>query len=54
MALLWDKVGLGHNGERTSDGGRTVLLVNMGYEYIPGPEWASFLEEQDRLREERK
>jgi hypothetical protein len=36
-------VGLGHNGERTPDGGRTVLLVNLGYEYIPGPEWEKFL-----------
>jgi len=43
LAVLWDKVGLGHNGERTPDGGRTVLLVNLGYEYIPGPEWEKFL-----------
>jgi hypothetical protein len=54
IARVWDKVGLGHNGQRTSDGGRTVLRVNLGFEYIPGPEWARFLEEQQRLRAERE
>jgi hypothetical protein len=54
IALLWGKVGLGHNGQRTSDGGQVVLLVNLGYEYIHGPDWASFLEEQQRLLTERE
>lgn len=49
LALVWDKIGLGHNGQRLSDGGRTVLLVNMGYEYIPGAQWGSFLGEQAEL-----
>jgi hypothetical protein len=49
LGILWDKVGLGHNGERISDGGRTVLRVNLGYEYIPGSEWERFLEEQKQL-----
>jgi len=53
LAVLWDKVGLGHNGERTPDGGRTVLLVNLGYEYIPGPEWEKFVDEQQWLIAER-
>ena len=26
LALCWDKVGLGHNGERLPDGGHTVLF----------------------------
>jgi hypothetical protein len=49
LAICWDKVGLGHNGQRLSDGGRFVLLVNMGYEYIPGPKWKEFLDEQEKL-----
>ena len=49
LALCWDKVGLGHNGERLGDGGRTVLLVHMGYEYIPGEKWLDFLNEQEKL-----
>jgi hypothetical protein len=49
LALCWDKVGLGHNGQRLSDGGRSVLLVNLGYEYIPGPKWKEFLQEQEQL-----
>lgn len=53
LALCWDKVGLGHNGQR-SDGGRTVLFVNMGYEYIAGAKWQEFLEEQEKLLADRK
>jgi hypothetical protein len=30
-------------------GGRTVLLVNLGYEYIEGAKWEEFLQEQQRL-----
>jgi len=54
LALCWDKVGLGHNGQRNSDGGHTVLFVNMGYEYIEGSKWQEFLEEQERLLTDRK
>jgi hypothetical protein len=54
LALCWDKVGLGHNGERLSDGGRTVLFVNLGYEYIAGARWQEFLEEQEALLADRK
>jgi hypothetical protein len=54
IALLWDKAGLGHFGERDSDGGRTVLLVNLGYEYIAGAEWTKFLAEQESLLAERE
>jgi hypothetical protein len=49
LALCWDKVGLGHNGQRLSDGGRTVLFVIMAYEYIEGANWEGFLQEQQRL-----
>jgi hypothetical protein len=50
LALFWDKAGLGHNGQRLSDGGHFVGLVNGTIDYVPGDRWAAFLEEQDRLR----
>lgn len=53
LALCWDKVGLGHIGQRLSDGGHTVLFVNLGYEYIEGAKWEEFLQEQRRLLKER-
>ena len=53
LALCWDKVGLGHFGERLSDGDRRVLLVNLGHKYIEGSKWQDFLEEQKKLMEER-
>jgi hypothetical protein len=54
LALCWDKVGLGHNGQRLADGGHEVLIVNMGIEYIPGSRWQEFLQEQDKLLAKRK
>lgn len=53
LALCWDKVGLGHNGQRLSDGGRTVLFVGCRQEYIPGAKWEAFLAEQKTLLEAR-
>jgi hypothetical protein len=50
LALLWDKVGgLGHHGERVSDGGHYVVLVGGQTEHIPGDQGATFLQEQERL-----
>jgi hypothetical protein len=54
IGLCWDKVGLGHNGQRLSDGGRTVLFVNRGSAYIAGARWPAFLEEQEKLLANRK
>jgi hypothetical protein len=54
LALFWDKVGLGHWGERLSDGGRTVYFVDGDHEYIPGAKWQEFLREQEKLLAERK
>jgi hypothetical protein len=54
LALCWDKIGLGHNGERLSDGGHEVLFVHMGIEYIPGAKWPEFLKEQEKLLAQRK
>lgn len=53
FALCWDKVGLGHNGQRFAKGGHTVLFINLRYEYIEGSKWETFLEEQKVLWEER-
>lgn len=50
LALFWDKVGLGHNGERLSGGGHMVCFVDCHVEYIPGRQWQAFLAEQERLR----
>lgn len=49
LALLWDKARLGHNGERTSDGGTAVLFVDMGYEQVTESEWEAFMAEQAAL-----
>jgi hypothetical protein len=55
LALFWDKEGLGHNGERLSQGGHIVTFVNSTREYIPAARWDAFLEEQKKLlTEERK
>jgi hypothetical protein len=48
LALVWDKVGLGHNGQRLAGGGHSVWR-NYGEEVIPDSEWPKFLEEQERL-----
>lgn len=53
LALFWDKIGLGHNGERLPKGGRYVYSVNFVCNYIEGSKWGDFLEEQRRLLEER-
>ena len=46
LALVWDKVGLGHNGQRLPDGGHSVLLLCGQEEVIPGSQWEAFLAEQ--------
>lgn len=48
LALVWNKAGLGHNGQRTSDSGREVIRIGYS-EYIPGPRWPAFLQEQQEL-----
>ena len=53
LALWWDKVGLGHNGQRRSDGGHTVYYINLQNEYIKASKWEGFLQEQERLIKER-
>lgn len=49
LALVWCKEPLGHNGERTKDGGRQVVFVGGDIEWISGAKWPAFLEEQKAL-----
>lgn len=53
LALFWDKVGLGHHGERLPDGGRTVFFVGGRSEYVEGARWEEFLREQQALLKDR-
>lgn len=53
LAIFWDKVGLGHNGQRLSRAGHTVLFVAGDRRFIPESDWPAFLSEQHRLLEER-
>lgn len=49
IAILWDKVGLGHNGERLPQGDHDVLFVSGHTERITGDRWQAFLKEQEKL-----
>jgi len=49
LALVWDKVGLGHDGQRLPEGGHSVWRLHGPEEVIPGSKWQEFLEEQARL-----
>lgn len=53
IALLYCKQPLGHNGNKTKDGGRQVVFVGRGIEWISGSKWPSFLEEQKELLSKR-
>ena len=53
IAVFWDKVGLGHNGERLSVPGHTVFYLNSSHDFIPESQWPAFLEEQKLLHEQR-
>jgi hypothetical protein len=54
LALAWDKVGLGHNGERMAGGGHMVIFVSGIRDHIHEAEWATFLCEQKELLRARK
>jgi hypothetical protein len=53
LALLWCKMPLGHNGQRTKDGGRQVVFIGKGIEWVSGDKWPAFLSEQKALLEHR-
>lgn len=54
LALLWDKVGLDHNGRLLPHGGHQVLFVDLDSRYVPEAEWADFLKHQAELLATRK
>jgi hypothetical protein len=49
LAIFWDKVGLGHNGQRLRHGGHSVAFVGGEFAVISAQEWPQFLEEQEKL-----
>jgi len=49
LALVWDKVGLGHNGQRLPHGGHSVCRRDGSEEVVPESEWQQFLDEQAQL-----
>ena len=49
LALVWDKVGLGHNGQRLQNGGHYVIFVNCDIKYITGKHWNDFEDLQEIL-----
>lgn len=48
LALVWDKVGLGHNGEYRG-GGHSIWRRGGFEEFIPASEWPNFLKQQQEL-----
>lgn len=48
LALVWDKVGLGHNGEDRG-GGHSVWFLHGPEEVIPASKWPDFLKRQEEL-----
>ena len=53
LAIFWDKIGLGHNGQRLSHPGHTALFVGGDRRFIPESDWQTFLSEQARLLQQR-
>jgi hypothetical protein len=53
LAILYCKHALGHNGQRTKDGGRQVVFVGGEIKWISGEKWPAFLEEQKGLLSKR-
>jgi hypothetical protein len=53
LAIFWDKVGLGHFGQRLKDGGHSVVFVGGQFDHISAQNWPQFLEEQEKLRASR-
>lgn len=51
IALIWDKVGLGHDGQNIDY--HEVLFLDGRRQFIPKSRWNSFLAEQSELRANR-
>jgi hypothetical protein len=46
LAVVWDKIGLGHNGQRLPSGGHSVLVIGGSESVISEAEWPAFLADQ--------
>jgi hypothetical protein len=53
IAIVWDKVGLGHNGERIKGGGHEILFLDGSHRVISASKWPEFLDEQRQLLAQR-
>lgn len=49
IAVVWDKVGLGHNGQQLPDGGHEVVFLSGDNGIISGSDWPAFLTKQAAL-----
>ncbi len=49
IAIVWDKVGLGHNGQRLKGGGHSVIFVSGSRAVIDDQHWPKFIQEQEKL-----
>jgi hypothetical protein len=49
LAIVWDKVGLGHNGAKLPQGGHSVSRLDCTEEMISESEWPKFIEEQQQF-----
>jgi hypothetical protein len=54
LALFWDKIGLGHHGERMTGEGHNVWFIGGRYRWVPAEEWPAFLKEQENLLPKRQ
>jgi len=48
-ALAWDKIPLGHNGQRQDSNSREVMMTDGSVITISGKKWDAFLEKQQKL-----
>lgn len=53
LAIVWDKVGLGHNGERHKGGVHEVIQVGGSRTFVRGADWEEFLDKQQQLMAKR-
>jgi len=49
LAILWDKIGLGHDGQRLRQGGHEVIFVDGDRKFITGKDWPLFIKAQSEL-----
>jgi hypothetical protein len=49
LAIFWDKIGLGHHGERLPSGGHSVVFLDGNRKVVPAKDWPQFLEQQNKL-----